>query len=214
MSLQVYFYRSVVLYFVSLCVSLRTSLSPSCVFFPAREVIREEDMGDFDCAIHSTRTRELVRSRTAATKSAEIRQLRKAADLLETSSFQSAIDNESSGQSEPSFSDTNRSHTASSEQIEASNSGERSERHSPDMETPLHARGAMSSGRIVPPLADSTHLDMSAALSPRRVLKELQVQSGGDPHVQANPCLPGISSFVNRASVDPAGRKLAGARFL
>lgn len=62
----------------------------NCVFvvFSAKEVVSGEQMREFELAVLSKRTRELVRSRTAATKSAEIKQLRKAADLLETSSFQ------------------------------------------------------------------------------------------------------------------------------
>lgn len=58
------------------------------IFISAKEVITQDRMSDFEHAIRSRRTRELIRSRTAATKSAEIKQLRKAADLLDTSSFQ------------------------------------------------------------------------------------------------------------------------------
>lgn len=55
--------------------------------FLAADLITEDRREDFANAIQSARTRELVRSRTSATKAGEIRQIRKGADLLDTSSF-------------------------------------------------------------------------------------------------------------------------------
>lgn len=58
--------------------------------FSADDLFSGDRRDDFAYALRSSRTRELVRSRTSATKSGEIRQMRKAADLLDTSSFRAA----------------------------------------------------------------------------------------------------------------------------
>lgn len=60
--------------------------------FSATDVIPHDRRAEFAAAIFSSRTRELVRSRTSATKSGEIKEIRKAADLLDTSSFQQPSD--------------------------------------------------------------------------------------------------------------------------
>lgn len=56
--------------------------------FAAADLIPANRWDDFASALLSSRTRELVRSRTSATKSREIKQLRKAAELLDSSRFQ------------------------------------------------------------------------------------------------------------------------------
>lgn len=55
--------------------------------FSAAEIIPPDKQPDFEAALRCSRTRELVRSRTSATKSGEIKQLKKSVDLPDSSVF-------------------------------------------------------------------------------------------------------------------------------
>lgn len=65
----------------------------------AKEILHPSRQDSFFDALCSNKARELVRSRTSATKSAEIKTLRKAADISETSSLSSSLHGSPGGSS-------------------------------------------------------------------------------------------------------------------
>lgn len=77
------------------CVALFSLVSHTVMLFrhfSAADVISHDRRDEFSTATLSSRTRELVRSRTSTTKSGEIKSILNSADLLDTSSFQQTID--------------------------------------------------------------------------------------------------------------------------
>lgn len=94
----------------------------------AADLFARDRWDDFVNALYTTRTRELVRTRTSATKSGEIKQIRKGADLLDTSSFRAPSQPDSFLDQE-SVSDTSMSSAALSESANDSNASATTDGH-------------------------------------------------------------------------------------
>lgn len=93
-------------------------------YFLAADLFPNTRLKDFADILLSSRTRELVRSRTAATKASEIKQIKKGADLLDSTTFRienSLVDSIASQDSTATSS--TRSNTSESEALCSDRSG-------------------------------------------------------------------------------------------